>query len=209
SAPSVERASVSSTTSNASCDPSTAVRQTPSTATESPSAAWVCASTTSRRPSKLTTRPTSRTIPVNICSLAVGERFHRLADHPLEVAALAGEGVAERHEQLLDGGSLPGRELVGADLLDPLAQLVVADRAHQPLREQADDLVVGALEVTVRGHRPGAGRRLPPARSGAGGDAGEIVAAVRRRAPHLPPPRVRRRGAACRRGRPRGRTGPA
>src|SRR5690349_1653658 len=132
SVPSVVRLSVSSTTSKARREPSTAVRQTPSTETESPSAAVVCGATTSRCPSKLSTRPTSRTIPVNTTSLAVGECFHRLADHALEVAALAWERVPERDEQLVDRGALPGRELVGADLRDPLAQLVVPDRAHQP-----------------------------------------------------------------------------
>src|SRR5438874_4608977 len=67
--PSVVRSSVSATTSNASCPPScsTTVRQIPSMATESPRPATVCgASTRSRVPSKETTRPSSRTMPVNM-----------------------------------------------------------------------------------------------------------------------------------------------
>ena len=52
-----------------------------------------------------------------------------------------------------------------ADLLDPLAQLVVADRPHQPVREQRDDLVVGALGVRARGHRPARRTSSPTARA--------------------------------------------
>src|SRR5579864_2101414 len=66
--PSVVRASVSATTSNAKRPPScsTTVRQTPSIAIESPSAASVAgASTTRREPSKAATLPSSRTMPVN------------------------------------------------------------------------------------------------------------------------------------------------
>src|SRR5579864_493747 len=66
--PSVVRPSVSATTSNAKRLPScsTTVRQTPSIAIESPSAASVSgASTTRREPSKAATLPSSRTMPVN------------------------------------------------------------------------------------------------------------------------------------------------
>jgi hypothetical protein len=45
---------------------SVSVRQTPSTATESPISAAIPLSTTSRPPSKEATRPFSRTIPVNM-----------------------------------------------------------------------------------------------------------------------------------------------
>src|SRR5262249_27110058 len=160
--PSDVRASVSGTASNAirPSVTSTAVRQQPSIETESPTAvaaAVAGASISSRTPPSWPAmpcvRPTSFTIPVNIVSLSslsVGQGFERLADEHLEVAPLAGEGIAERNQELLDGGSLAGRELHGADLLDPLAQLVVPERAHEPLRQQADELVVGALEVGGR-----------------------------------------------------------
>ena len=70
-------------------------------------------------------------------------------------------------------------------LLDPLAQLVVSDRAHQPLREQADDLVVGALEVVfdiVRSRlvRLRVGRPRPPMPEGISGlgQGSQILAAA-------------------------------
>ena len=84
-------------------------------------------------------------------SVAVCQGFDRLTDDHLEVAAFPRKGVLKRRQQLLDGGALAGRELLGADLLDPFAQLVIADVAHQPLREQAEELVVGSPEFEVCG----------------------------------------------------------
>src|SRR5579871_962865 len=163
--PSEVRASVSGTASNAILPSSTrtAVRQQPLTATESPSAvvAAVTGASSSRRIPVPTaaieaTRPTSLTIPVNISpllrSFAVGERLHGLSHEHLQVAAFTGERVSEGLLQLQDRLPLSGSEVAHAELLDPLSQLVVPERAHEPLREQADDLVVGALELGGRGH---------------------------------------------------------
>ena len=100
---------------------STTVRQTPSTATESPISALVCGASTSRRaPSKATTRPSSRTMPVNTgtgygtwtyasISTSSPERCRRqmreldglvqLAEKP---RPRAGEDGSDEHEQLVD-----------------------------------------------------------------------------------------------------------
>src|SRR5581483_5111208 len=141
--------------------------------------------------------------------LAVGERLERLADDHLEVAALARKGVPQRDEQLLDRRALAGGELLRPDLLDRLAQLVVPDGPHQPLREQRDDLVVGALDVRARGHRLRAERRPPPPAPRGGGPAAEMLAAPGTRWAPRPRASARRRRAACRRGRPRGTPSPA
>src|ERR687884_427123 len=91
---------------------SVAVRQQPSIETESPTAAAVavCGASTSSRtpsgpPSRATTRPRSRTIPVNTPSrltarsvLAERERLEGLADEHLVLAAI----LAELGEELLD-----------------------------------------------------------------------------------------------------------
>ena len=116
------RASVSGTASNASVPlvDATTVRQTPSIAIESPSAAVAAVASIDRAgpSSNETTRPTSRIRPVNMPTLtsgactqvpgtevalvAVDERLDRLADEHLELAALAGHGGARARPELLD-----------------------------------------------------------------------------------------------------------
>ena len=86
--------------------------------------------------------------------LAVGERLDRLAHDHLELAALAGEGVAERRR----AAPRPRRAGPGRAPRCRSPRSACAARRcrapHQPVREQGDDLVVGALELTVRGHGP-------------------------------------------------------
>src|SRR5437016_2608841 len=169
-------------------DASVAVRQQPSIATESPTlvaAAVSGASTSSRTPSgppyELTTRPRSLMIPVNTpprllrsvfrnasvtvsdpgssrqdpAGLAEGERLEGLADEHLVLAAVG----AELGEELLDRLGLGRRQLVRADRLYTTAELVVGDVPREPLRQQRDDLVVGAMDcVRARGHRRSGGR---------------------------------------------------
>src|SRR5579864_4106484 len=156
--PSVVRPSVSATTSNAkrpaSC--STTVRQTPSIAIESPSAASVSgASTTRREPSKAATLPSSRTMPVNtqrrlrdadvrfeqhVRAEPPGREMRecdRLGELAEEMRARAGEDRCDEHEQLVDQ---PRPKERGRERRAALEQ----ERLHALARKCAQLLLEGA-----------------------------------------------------------------
>src|SRR3954451_16395944 len=136
SSPRLVRESVSGTASNASMPPSdaTTVRQTPSTAIESPRSALIVVSISRRPPCMERTVPTSRTSPVNT-SVPVDERLDRLADEGFELGALARGRRLELREQLAHGLAAARSELVRVDLGDLAQQLVVPELAGQPVAQ--------------------------------------------------------------------------
>ena len=143
---------------------STAVRQTPLIETESPIAtpgAVSGASTSSRSAGAVAVERSDaadlandpREHPPRL--VAVRERFDRLANDHLEPAA---SRPADALASDVSSSSTAAR-WPGASSSVPISSIRLRSSSlpsvpHQPLREQVDDLVVGALELRIRGHGP-------------------------------------------------------